>query len=356
VVFDAVAAEAAQLLHADQVALIRFEPGPEITVMAHRGREAARAPVGSRIALQGESVNAMVRRTGRAARLDSFAHAEGSIMRDVPDMRTGIGTPIVVEGRLWGTITGGWLGSGPAPADAEQQLTDFAELVAAAIANADSRAQLTASRARMVAAGDEARRRVVRDLHDGAQQRLVQTIATLKLARRALADGDGSARDLMEEALEQADCGNAELRELAHGILPAALTRGGLCAGVDSLVSRLGLRVVVELPPDRFSAGVEASAYFVIAEALTNVLKHARAERATVRACVEDGALRVEISDDGVGGADVAGTGLLGIGDRVSALGGRLRVDSPRGAGTVVTATVPVPALAARPAVTPRTP
>ena len=342
VVFDAVTAEAAELLRADQIALIRFEPGPEITVLAHRGRDAALAPVGTRIPLQGESVNAMVHRTGRTARLDSFEHAEGSIMQHVPDMRTGIGTPVVVDGRLWGTITGGWLGTEPAPPDAEQRLTEFAELLAVAIANADSRAQLTASRARMVAAGDDARRRVVRDLHDGAQQRLVQTIVTLKLAARALDGHDGEARELVEEALEHASHSNAELRELAHGLLPAVLTRGGLRAGVDSLVTRLDLPVVVDLPPDRFSAGIEASAYFVIAEALTNVIKHSQAAEARVRARVDDGMLRVEISDDGVGGADIAGNGLVGIADRVSALGGQLLVESPQGAGTVVTATLPL--------------
>ncbi len=145
VVFDAVTAEVAELLRADQIALIRFEPGPEITVLAHRGRDAARTPAGTRIPLQGASVNAMVYRTGQSARLDSFKDADGSIMRDVPDMRTGIGTPIVVDGRLWGTITGGWLGGEPAPPDAEQRLTEFAELLALAVANADSRAQLNAS-------------------------------------------------------------------------------------------------------------------------------------------------------------------------------------------------------------------
>jgi signal transduction histidine kinase/putative methionine-R-sulfoxide reductase with GAF domain len=344
VVFDAVTAEAAELLRADQIALTRFEPGPEITVLAHRGRNAALAPVGTRLPLRGESVNAIVHRTGRAARLDSFEHAEGSIMQHVPDVRTGIGTPIVVDGRLWGTITGGWLGSEPAPPDAEQRLTEFAELLAVAIANADSRAQLTASRARMLAAGDDARRRVVRDLHDGAQQRLVQTIVTLKLAARALDEGDAEARELVAEALEHASRGNAELRELALGILPAVLTRGGLRAGVGALVTRLDLPVAVDLPPDRFAPAVEASAYFVVAEALTNVVKHAQAKQATVRAHVGHGMLRIEISDDGVGGADVTGDGLIGIGDRVSALGGELQVESPRGAGTVVTATLPLSA------------
>jgi signal transduction histidine kinase len=263
-------------------------------------------------------------------------------MQGVADMRTGIGTPIVVDGRLWGTITGGWMGDEPAPPDAEQRLTEFAELLALAVANADSRAQLTASRARMVAAGDEARRRVVRDLHDGAQQRLVHTIVTLKLAARALESDDGKARELVEEALEQANRSNAELRELAQGILPSVLTRGGLRAGVGALVTRLDLPVAVDLPDDRFSAGIEASAYFVIAEALTNVIKHAQAERATVTGRVDEGMLRVEISDDGVGGADLTGTGLLGIGDRVTALGGQLRIESPSGAGTVVTVILPV--------------
>jgi signal transduction histidine kinase len=347
VVFDAVITEVMELLRADQMGLIRFEPGPEITVLAHRGRDVARAPAGTRIPLRGESVNATVYRTGQSARLDSFEHADGSIMQGVADMRTGIGTPIVVDGRLWGTITGGWMGDEPAPPDAEQRLTEFAELLALAVANADSRAQLTASRARMVAAGDEARRRVVRDLHDGAQQRLVHTIVTLKLATRALESDDGKARELVAEALEQANRSNAELRELAQGILPSVLTRGGLRAGVGALVTRLDLPVVVDLPEDRFSAGIEASAYFVIAEALTNVVKHAQAERATVSGRVDEGMLRVEISDERsgdeasgrgrcVGGADLTGTGLLGIGDRVTALGGQLRIESPSGAGTVI--------------------
>ncbi len=342
VVFDAVITEVMEVLRADQMGLIRFEPGPEITVLAHRGRDVARAPAGTRIPLRGESVNATVYRTGQSARFDNFEHADGSIMQGVADMRTGIGTPIFVDGRLWGTITGGWMGAEPAPADAELRLTEFAELLALAVANADSRAQLTASRARMLAAGDDARRRVVRDLHDGAQQRLVHTIVTLKLAARALDEDGGSVRELVGEALEQASQSNAELRELAQGILPTVLTRGGLHAGVSSLITRLGLPVDVDLPPDRFSAGIEASAYFVVAEALTNVIKHAQAERATVTARVDDGMLRVEIRDDGIGGADVTGTGLLGIGDRVNALGGQLRIESPSGAGTIVTALLPV--------------
>jgi signal transduction histidine kinase len=278
--------------------------------------------------------------------MDSFEDADGSIMYGVADLQTAIGTPIVVDGKLWGSIAGAWLGTERAPQDAEQRLTEFAELAAVAVANADSREQLTASRVRIVEAADEARRRVVRDLHDGAQQRLVHTIVTLKLASQALNEDDDvdTARAFVAEAVEQASRSNEELRDLAQGILPAALTRHGLRAGVGSLVSRLDLPVVVDvdLPEARFSAGVEASAYFVVAEALTNVMKHAAAEQATVRAHVDDGLLRVEIRDDGVGGADLAGNGLVGIVDRVTALGGELRVESARGEGTVVTAVLPV--------------
>jgi signal transduction histidine kinase len=226
--------------------------------------------------------------------------------------------------------------------NAETRIAAFTELVATAIANADSRDQLTASRARLVTAWDEARRRVVRDLHDGAQQRLVRAIVTLKLAQRAFREGDVKAESLVGEALEHAQQGNAELRELAHGILPGVLTRGGLREGVEALVARLDLPVHVEVPAERLQTEIEASAFFIVAEALTNVMKHAHAVRAEVTASVEDGVLQVEVRDDGVGGADPSGHGLVGMADRVSALGGQLRVDSPADGGTLVSATLPL--------------
>src|SRR5919106_344301 len=203
--------------------------------------------------------------------------------------------------------------------------------------------ELTASRARLLTAGDEARRRLVRDLHDGAQQRLVHTIVTLKLAQQATRGNDGQAESHLGEALEQAEEANAELRELAHGILPAILAHGGLRAAVGAVVQRIDLPVEVDVPAARFPPEVEASAYFVIAEALTNVMKHAQAERADVRASVDDGVLRLEIRDDGVGGARAGGSGLLGLEDRLATLGGRLRIDSPAGSGTRLEATLPLP-------------
>jgi signal transduction histidine kinase len=229
-----------------------------------------------------------------------------------------------------------------APGDSEERVAHFAQLLETATANADSRDQLIASRARLLVAGDEARRRVVRDLHDGAQQRLVHAIVTLKLARQALRDNAEEAVAFVDEALEAAQQGNEELRELAHGILPTILTHGGLRGAVTAIAKRLDLPVRVEIPDERFPAEIEASAYFIVAEALTNIVKHAHATHAEVKTSVEDGELRVEVRDDGVGGADTSSHGLVAISDRVAALQGRLELESPPGAGTRVAVTLPI--------------
>ena len=192
---------------------------------------------------------------------------------------------------------------GPLPPETEARLASFTELVATAIANAESSAEIAASRRRIVAASDDARRRIVRDLHDGAQQRLVHTVITLKLAQQAMAKGAENGPLLMQEAIGNAEQAMAEVRELAHGILPSVLTHGGLRAAVDALASRMPVPVQVAIPADRLPAPIEATAYFVVAEALTNVAKHAGAASAAVAARVEDGTLRVEVRDDGVGGA-----------------------------------------------------
>jgi signal transduction histidine kinase len=172
---------------------------------------------------------------------------------------------------------------------------------------------------------------------------LVHTIVTLKLAQRALNEDSERAGSLVAEALDHAEQGNAELRELAHGILPSVLTRGGLRAGVDALVSRLDLPVEVDVTSTRLPPEIEASAYFIVAEAVTNVVKHSGAARAQVTAAIDEGTLSVEVRDDGIGGADPEGHGLLGLGDRAAALGGRLRIDSPPGGGTVLAAELPMP-------------
>jgi signal transduction histidine kinase/PAS domain-containing protein len=345
-VFDAVAAEMERLLDADGVALSRYEPGDEVVLLAHLGSNARQVPPGTRVRHEDESVSAMVRRTERPARMENYEGTHGAIAELVHTLgvRASVGAPIIVDGRLWGVVIANWKGEESPPADTEERMAQFAELLDTAIAKADSRDQLIASRARLLTAGDEARRRVVRDLHDGAQQRLVHTIVTLKLAQRALREQDRDMEPLIGEALEQAERGNAELRELAHGILPAVLTRGGLGASVDAVVARLELPVQVDVPAERFPAEIEASAYFIVAEALTNVVKHSHAARAEVRASVEDGMLEVEVRDDGIGGADPGGHGLVGIADRVTALGGRLKIESPSSGGTLVAATLPLSA------------
>jgi GAF domain-containing protein len=346
-VLDAVAAEMEELLGADQVALNRFESGNEVILLAHRGLDAERTPVGTRVSTEGESVTATVRRTGRPARMEGYESAGGALaeIARATGLRSSVSAPIKVEGKVWGVITASWKGEQSPPASTEERMAKFAELLDTAIANADSRDQLTASRARLVTAADDARRRVVRDLHDGAQQRFVHAIVTLKLAQRALRQEDEKAEALLGEALQHAEQGNAELRELAHGILPAGLSRGGLRAGVDAFVARLDLPVRVEVSSERLPAEIEASAYFIVAEALTNVMKHAQAARAEVTACVEeDAVLRVEVRDDGVGGADTSGHGLVGMADRVNALGGQLSVESPADGGTLVSAQLPLSA------------
>ena len=343
--FDAVVRAIGRLLPIDLANLCRYEPDRAQTFVATWGRPGKRFPLGSRWPLGGKNLGTIVFETGRPARIESYADASGPVnvvAREV-DLRSAVGTPIFVEGGLWGMIGVGSSREQPLPPDTEARLGSFTELVVTAIANAESHAALAASRARIVAAADESRRRIERDLHDGAQQRLVHAVIVLKLALRALSDGDAGASEMVAEARRHAEQANAELRELAHGILPAALTRGGLRAGVEALVSRVSLPVRVDVPAERLPAGVEATAYFVVSEALTNALKHARAASAEVIARVEDENLVVEVCDDGVGGArGDHGTGLGGLEDRVSALDGRLVVDSPPGGGTRVCALLPV--------------
>jgi signal transduction histidine kinase len=348
VVLDAVAAEMERALGADGAMLLRYEPDEEVTVVAHRGPNPRGLPPGTRVVYEGESVCSTVRRTGRPARFGDYERVGGPIAdlaRAVEwNDSSAVGAPIVVDGRLWGVIIASWGGERSPPGDTEERMAKFAQLLDTAIANADSRDQLISSRARLLTAGDAARRRVVRDLHDGAQQRLVHTILTLKLAQQAFRDEDGEVESLLSEALEQAEQGNRELRELAHGILPAVITRGGLRAAVDAVVARLNLPIRVDVPAERLPAEIEASAYFIVAEALTNVVTHSHAGRAEVTASLEDGLLRIEIRDNGTGGADPDGHGLMGMRDRVTTRGGRLTVESPAGGGTLVAATLPLSA------------
>jgi len=343
-VLDAVVVEVAQLLGAAQVGLARYESGPEISVLAMRGHDSSLVRTGMRLPLKGDNLSSRVLQSGSSARFDHRREGQGRLSEVVRgnDISISVGAPIFVDGALWGMIGASWKGADRPPQDAEERLTQFAQLVDTAIANADTRAKLTASRARVLSAGDEARRRVVRDLHDGAQQRLVHAIIALKLTQRAVDEDPERVKALLAEALSHAEQGNEDLRELAHGILPSVLTRGGLRSGVDSIVSRLDLPVDVDVTRTRLPPDIEASAYFVVAEALTNIVKHARAKSAQVVAVLDDDRLRLEVHDDGIGAANPEGPGLTGIADRVAALGGSLHIDSPPKMGTVLVAEVPL--------------
>jgi GAF domain-containing protein len=343
--FAAVTAEVGRLLPVDFAHMGRYEADGTVTVLAASGSTVDHFPVGARWKLGGKNLATIVFETGRPGRIDGYADASGpfGVTGRELGIRSSAGTPIIVESRVWGVVIAGSTMEQPLPPDTEARLTDFTDLVATAIANAESGVALAASRARLVAAADESRRRIERDLHDGGQQRLVHAVIVLKLALRALSNGDANAGELVAEALRQAEQASSQLRELAHGILPAALTRGGLRAGVEAMVSRISLPVSVDVPVERHPPSVEATAYFVISEALTNVVKHARAASARVTARVEDRELRVEVCDDGAGGARGGpNTGLGGLEDRVSALGGRLVLESPSGGGTRVCALIPV--------------
>jgi PAS domain S-box-containing protein len=344
-IFAIVGEELRRLVGLEQLRMLRFEGDGTCTYVAGWGAPGGAIPVGTRLPVGGENIPTSVLRTGHPARMDDFAEASGEVGDYARNLgvRSAVGYPMLVEGRLWGCIIATSPRAEPLPAGTEASIGEFTALVATAISNIQARSDLAASRARIAAAADEERRRVVRDLHDGAQQRLVHTVVTLEMARDALEHGQGDAPMLVTEALKHAQQANAELRELAQGILPGVLTRGGLRAGVDSLASRMTVPVENGVTVGRLPAAVEATAYFVVAEALTNIVKHARAQHAVVTAQVEDGRLDVCVRDDGAGGARPDGSGLQGLADRLAALDGELRIASPADGGTLLTAAIPLP-------------
>ena len=345
--FGLVSEEIGRLFGADAGATVRYVADPDGVMIegAWQLDGDFEPPLGVRLPFEGGAI-ARVAQTGRTARID--------LETESPDVRermlaagvsSGVAAPIVVSGRLWGatSISNGG-GHGRFPPGVEERLEKFTSLVAVALANAEAREQLTASRARIVQAGDAERRRLERNLHDGAQQRLISLSLRLRIAESRLSEDPAAAAALIAEASDELALGLEELRELARGIHPAVLTDHGLTPAVEALATRATLPVEVNgLPPERLPEPIEAAAFYVVSEALANVAKYAAASSARVDLTRDDGALVVEVSDDGVGGADAAGeTGLRGLSDRVEALGGRLRVSSERGRGTTVRAELPL--------------
>ena len=343
-VFAKVAEEVGLLLGAESVIMHQYDSPEQTIVVASWGELVDAFPVGAPMPLDPGTIAGVVRRTRRPARVDDYTKVEGSLALRFRELglRSAAGAPIIVDGRLWGAVSAGTFGSRLMPPNAEAHIGEFTELIATAISNVQARSELAASRARVVAAADSERRRVVRDLHDGAQQCLVHVVIALTLARQALDNGEDDAPSLVSAALQHAQDATAELRELAHGILPSVLTHGGLRAAVTALASRMPVPVDIDVSVDRLPAPVEATAYFVVAEALTNVAKHAHAQCTAVTARIDNGALRIQIRDDGVGGAHAGGSGLVGLADRLAVLDGSLAVESPPGGETLVVATIPI--------------
>lgn len=345
-VLDAIAGELKRLIDTDGGHILRYEPDNTATVVAATGAPNLQMLVGSSLSLDGLSITAQVFNTGRVARIDSYAEAPGSIAAHLRERGadSAVGAPIYIEGRLWGVVIATRTRGEPLPPTAEARLADYTDLIATTVANAQARADLAASRARLVVAADQTRRRIERDLHDGIQQQLV----SLALALRTAADG--MPVELAEQRAKLSAITDAlkgaidNLREISHGIHPPILSAGGLRPALNTLARRSAVPVDMNLHLDaRLPEPIEIAAYYIVAEALANAAKHARASLVGVDATLHDGWLHLSIKDDGVGGADPGcGSGLVGLTDRVEALGGAITITSPAGHGTSLQVELPL--------------
>jgi signal transduction histidine kinase len=349
-VFAAVAEEVGRLLAADFAVLVRYDPQDTLAVVGTWTRTGVPAPtpVGGQLPLGGRNVTTMVHRTGRPARIDysDVSGVIGQVASRDWGLRSSIGVPVSAESRLWGCMVVAFSRRGllPLPADTEAQLSRFTELVATAIANAESRSEMAASRRRIVAASDLARRRIERDLHDGTQQRLVSLALAARTAEADVAAGRGDPRAYLSRIGAGLADAVADLQELSRGIHPAVLSEHGLGPALRTLARRSAVPVDLDITTNaRCPEPIEIAAYYVASEALANTMKHAHASHAEISLSTRNGSLLLSIHDDGVGGADPArGSGLAGLTDRVEALGGSIHVHSTAGAGTHITVDLPL--------------
>jgi GAF domain-containing protein len=340
-VFAAVAGEVGRLLRADNALVVGFDDDDATaTVVAVSGAPQI-AHAGLRQRFSESRMSRLVHESGQAVRIDDYAALSGGTPDDL--VRSGVGAPITVGGRLWGMIAVSSRRAGSLAPDTEARLTAFTELAATAIANAQAQADLAASRARIVASADETRRRIERDLHDGAQAQLVTLLLQVRAAQALVAPDEALAAEL-ERVATGLNGSLAELRELASGIHPPILAAGGLGPAVRMLGRRSGFPVQVDVrTADRLPEPVEVAAYFVVSEALTNAVKHSEATSVTVEIEAADNVLRIGVQDDGAGGAEFSGgSGLVGLRDRVEALGGRIALQSTPGLGTSLSVELPL--------------
>ncbi len=346
-IFPAAVSELCRGLRVDSVALVQYGPGgATVLVGARDGQGNAVMAEGEHLSLEGDNVAALIQRHGRAARMNSFVDAEGATAERIRShgLRSAVGAPIIVDGRVWGALIVGSTRTEPLQSDTELRIADFADLVSTAIANAETRAELSASRVRIVTAADHARQRFERDLHDGAQQQVVSLSLQLRAAEALVPPEQHELREQIAHAVVGLGAIAAELREISRGIHPGILSRGGLGPAIKGLARRATIPVELDLGVNsRMPEQVEVAAYYVVAEALTNAAKHSRASEVRVRAVTESGSLHLTVVDDGIGGAVVGGgSGLIGLKDRVEALSGHLDVVSPAGSGTRLVATIPI--------------
>jgi signal transduction histidine kinase len=343
-VFDLVCEQVATVLGIEGTNLTRFEDDGTQTVLAGWSVNGTPIfPMGRGYPLGGDGAVPKVSRSGRPERVDDYSTVDGELadMIRAAGIASSVAAPIWVAGRLWGAIVATTGHPHSFRPGTEQRVASFAELVSNALANADAREQLATSRARIVQATDAARRRLERNLHDGAQQRLVSLALMLREAEAKLDEDPDGARWRLAEAREELALAIDELRELARGIHPAVLTDRGLRVAVEALARRAPVPVrLQQLPEERLPPPVEAAVYYLVAEALTNAVRHAQAGEVTVRVAMEGKSVCVEVADDGVGGVR-EGSGLTGLRDRFEALAGSLEVDSPPGSGTVVRGRLP---------------
>ncbi|BBY15805.1 sensor histidine kinase [Mycolicibacterium litorale] len=346
-VYPAAVTELAGGLAVEHVTLIEYDGDDHCVVLAARdSRDTEALRVGERFRMDGDSLSRRIRSTGRPARIDDYAAADGAIAARLHDLRVraGVGAPVLVDGEVRGAVLVGSVTSDPLPPECEARVGDFADLIATAIANAETRAELKASRTRIITAADHARRGFERDLHDGAQQRIVSLGLEVRALEASLPPEATPQRDAVTRVVTGLADLHHDLQELSRGIHPAILSRGGLGPAIKTLSRRSSVPVDLDLDVDRrLPEPVEVAAYYVVAEALTNTAKHARATQVTVEARIVDGALHLSVADDGVGGADSsAGSGLIGLKDRVEAVSGHLEVASAEGAGTTLTVKIPL--------------
>jgi PAS domain S-box-containing protein len=346
-VFQLVTEEVCRLLGIREAVLQRFVDAETSTVVGRFGSHMIDGiEIGTTLPIEEGLTAWTVLHTGAPARIDSFESFTGELAVRIRELgfRSTLGVPILVAGSIWGIIGVAMREGESLPPETERRMQAFAELVGLAVASAQAREELGASRMRIVEASDAERRRLERNLHDGAQQRLVAMSMGLRLARAKLRASPDDAEELLEMLSDELGEALTELRELAQGIHPAVLTERGLGPALEGLAARAPLPVEVDVDlPERLPEPVETAAYYAVSEALANVAKHAGPCSATVRVTCADGQTIVEIADDGAGGANLdGGSGLRGLRDRIETLDGELLVDSPPGRGTVVRAELPV--------------